>query len=89
MTQETAGPVTARRKNLSRCVTYLKPELRFILDKVGNDEDDDCRAETIRELVLAALMHMGYGEHEIRAMYLRFALDCAERGEDNPYELSR
>lgn len=78
-----------RRKNLSRCITYLKPELRFVLDQVGEQENDDCRAETIRELVLAALAELGYTEQRIKADYLRFALGCAESGKKNPYELSR
>lgn len=85
MTQAVEG----KRRNLSRCLTYLKPELRFALDKVGESENDETRAETIRELVLAALHNLGYDEHRIKADYLRFALQCAERGEDNPYELSR
>lgn len=78
-----------KRRNLSRCLTYLKPELRFVIDKVGETEEDDTRAETIRELVLAALAEMGWTEQRIKAEYLRFALQCAERGEANPYELTR
>lgn len=78
-----------KRRNLSRCLTYLKPELRFVIDKVGTDENDETRAMTIRELMLAGLEAMGYTEQRIKAEYLRFALQCAERGEDNPYELSR
>lgn len=79
----------AKRRNLSRCLTYLKPELRFVLDKIGEDEQDDTRSVTIRELMLAGLEALGYDEHRIKAEYLRFALQCAERGEDNPYELTR
>lgn len=82
------GTVTKRR-NLSRCLTYLKPELRFAIDQVGQGEGDESRAETIRELILAALHELGINEQRIRADYLRFALGCAERGEENPYELSR
>lgn len=87
MTQ--AQETKVRRKNLSRCLTYLKPEVRYVMDQIGEQENDDCRAETIRELMLAALATLGYDEHRIKADYLRFALQCAERGEDNPYELSR
>lgn len=86
MTQVQEQP---RRRNLSRCLTYLKPEIRHALDKVGEGEGDDTRAETIRELVLAAMHDLGWTEHRIKAEYLRFALQCAERGEDNPYEVSR
>lgn len=85
MTQAVEG----KRRNLSRCLTYLKPDVRFALDKVGESENDDTRAETIRELVLAALNDLGWTEQRIKAEYLRFALNCAEREEDNPYELSR
>lgn len=79
----------AKRRNLSRCLTYLKPEIRFVVDRVGEDEADDTRAETLRELVLAGLAELGYTEQRIKAEYLRFAADLAERGEDNPYELTR
>lgn len=85
MTQAVEG----KRRNISRCLTYLKPEVRFALDKVGESEEDDTRAETIRELVLAALHDLGWTDKRIKAEYLRFALNCAEREEDNPYELSR
>lgn len=84
-TQATEG----KRRNLSRCLTYLKADVRFALDKVGESEEDDTRAETIRELVLAALHELGWTEQRIKAEYLRFALGCAEQGKDNPYELSR
>lgn len=85
MTQAVEG----KRRNLSRCLTYLKPGVRFALDKVGESEEDDTRAETIRELVLAALHDLGWTEQRIKAEYLRFAAECAEQGKDNPYELSR
>lgn len=85
----TQGEQAVKRRNLSRCLTYLKPEMRFVLDKVGEAESDDTRAETIRELLLVAFAEMGYDERRIKAEYLRFALQCAERGEDNPYELTR
>lgn len=81
--------VPEKRRRLSRCLTYLKPDVRFVVDKIGEDEQDDTRAETIRELVLAGLEALGYDEKRIKADYLRFALQCAERGEDNPYELTR
>jgi hypothetical protein len=66
-------------------VTYLKPELRYVLDLVGDEADHDSRAETIRELVLEALVHRGYPETIIRQHFLRFSLSCEESGKVNPY----
>lgn len=85
MTQE----APAKRRNLNRVLTYLKPEVRYVIDQIGEGEQDDTRAETIRELVLHALNDLGYDADKIREEYLRFALRCAESKEENPYEEAR
>lgn len=74
-----------RNQNASRCVTYLKPELRYVLDVVSREADHDSQAETIRELLLEALVHRGYSETIIRQHFLRYSLQCEESGKANPY----
>lgn len=74
-----------RAQNASRCVTYLKPELRYVVDLVGEEADHDTRAETIRELLLDGLRQRGYTDTMIRQHFLRFSLTCEEAGKPNPY----
>lgn len=71
--------------NSNRCVTYLKPDLRYVLDLVGEDGDHDCQAETIRELLKIALETLGYNSSAIRKAYLRYSLQCEESGKANAY----
>lgn len=74
-----------RNQNASRCVTYLKPDIRYVLDMVGEEADHDSRAETIRELMLEGLAQRGYTETMIRQHFLRYSLACEESGKANPY----
>jgi hypothetical protein len=82
MAKNTLSPVRGRNK----VVTSFDPHWRMAIDDLSEELGHSTRAETLREVVIGALVAQGITEQKARAAYLKYQLECVEAGRPDQYE---